>query len=181
MNSYLFESARLGFRNWHEQDLEAMAAINADPTVMQFFPGTQDKTATVDFISRMQKLFDKKGYTYFACELLGASELIGFIGLADQDFRSPWTPFTDIGWRLDKKYWGLGLATEGARAVLQFAYSKTDLNEIYAVAPRINQPSIHVMEKIGMTRIGQFAHPKLVDFPELEHCWVYKISRQTVP
>jgi RimJ/RimL family protein N-acetyltransferase len=174
MSSYLFQSARLGFRNWVEEDIEPLVTINADPEVMQYFPGVQDRAATTNFVSRMQKQFNKKGYTYFACELLETKGFIGFIGLADQDFVSPWTPFTDIGWRLDKNYWYMGLATEGAQQVLNFGFKRVNLSTIYSVAPLINQASIHVMEKIGMKKIGQFAHPKLIDFPELAQCVVYK-------
>lgn len=176
MSRYLFKTARLGFRKWREDDLPAMAAINADIDVMRYFPGVQGEPATASFIQRMQEQFALRGYTYFAVDLLETTNFTGFIGLSYQDFRSPWTPFTDIGWRLGKKYWGMGLATEGAKKVIEFGFSNTDLDSIFSVAPSVNQPSINVMQKIGMQKVGEFAHPKLVDFPELENCVVYKIS-----
>ena len=176
MNSYLFKSTRLGFRNWQLSDLEPMSAINADPEVMRFFPSTLGQAETRDFIIRMKQQYDNFGFTYFATELLGTGEFIGFIGLSNQDFKSQWTPFIDIGWRLGRKFWGQGLATEGAIRVLQFGFEQLEIKEIFASAPTVNHPSIRLMSKIGMTRIGEFNHPRLADFPELEKCELFSIT-----
>jgi RimJ/RimL family protein N-acetyltransferase len=180
MSRYLFKSARLGFRNWLKEDLSPMSVINEDPEVMNYFPATQGRSETTSFIARMQKQFDQRGYNYFAVELLEKSTFIGFIGLSCQDFESPWTPFTDIGWRLDKAYWGQGLVSEGAKKVLHFAFNELKLREVYATAPKINNPSIRIMDKIGMHKLGEFKHPKLPDNSNLKDCVVYKVSRQSI-
>lgn len=180
MSRYLFKSARLGFRNWLKEDLSPMSVINEDPEVMNYFPATQGRSETERFIERMQKQFSQRGYNYFAVELLKTSTFIGFIGLSNQDFESPWTPFTDIGWRLDKTYWGQGLASEGAQKVLDFAFDELNLREVYATAPKINIPSIRIMDKIGMQKLGEFVHPNLLDNANLKDCVVYKVSRQSI-
>ena len=128
----------------------------------------------------MQKQFSQHGYNYFAVEFLETATFIGFIGLSYNDFESPWTPFTDIGWRLDKAYWGLGLASEGALKVLDFAFDELSLREVYATAPRINTPSIRIMDKIGMQRLGEFVHPNLAVKANLNDCVVYGISHETL-
>jgi RimJ/RimL family protein N-acetyltransferase len=155
-----------------------MSAINADPDVMRYFPATQGQSETASFITRMQKHFCQHGYNYFAVELLETSTFIGFIGLSYQDFESPWTPFTDIGWRLDRTYWGQGLASEGAQRVLDFAFHELNLKEVYSTAPKINTPSIRIMDKIGMRKLGEFVHPKLLDKANLKDCVVYSVRRQ---
>ena len=55
-------------------------------------------------------------------------------------------------------------------------FEQIKLKEIIAVAPKINTPSINVMQKIGMQKIKNFKHPLLVDFPELETCVLYAIK-----
>ena len=75
-DSYLFTSTRLGFRNWRANDLEAMAAINADPQVMEFFPGIQDREHTAAFIQRMQQQYAEKGFCYFAVDKLEDGQFI---------------------------------------------------------------------------------------------------------
>lgn len=110
MTNYLFTSSRLGFRNWKDSDLDRMAIINADKDVMEFFPSTQTREVTNDFIDRMQKQFAENGFCYFAVDLLETKELIGFIGLSKQEYDAGFeTPFVDIGWRLSKTTWNIRL------------------------------------------------------------------------
>ena len=103
--------------------------------------------------------------------------MIGFIGLAYQKYESPFTPAIDIGWRLDPGYWGRGLATEGAKASLEYGLKELKLPQIIAVAVEQNLPSIRVMEKIGLKKVGKFKHPKLKEYPDLEACVAYGIRQ----
>ena len=57
----------------------------------------------------------------------------------------------EIGWWLAKAYWGRGLATEAARAVLRFGFESVGLTRIVAIAQPANRPSVHIMEKLGMS------------------------------
>ena len=175
--SYLFTSERLGFRTWTKNDQEALYGINSNTKVMRFFPGLLTPEESDAFLTRMQRLYDSHGYCYFATELRSSACFIGFIGLSLQDFDAPFTPFTDIGWRLAPEYWGQGLATEGAKRCLQHGFENHHLNKIHATAPVVNQPSIRVMEKIGMRKDLEFRHPKLTGYPLLETCALYSISK----
>jgi RimJ/RimL family protein N-acetyltransferase len=150
--SYLFTSARLGFRKWLPEDLDAMAAINADPAVMQFFPATQTREDTAAFMDRMQQEYAAKGFCYFAVELLESQEFIGFIGLCTQDFEASFTPCTE------------------------YAFGECGLKKLYAMAPAVNRPSINVMQKIGMHEVQHFIHPKLRDNERLQECVLYEIT-----
>jgi RimJ/RimL family protein N-acetyltransferase len=170
---YLFKSERLGFRNWLPQDLNAMSMINADAAVMEHFAKTQSKDDTANFMTRMQAQYASKKFCYFAVEILATNEFIGFIGLSQQSFDVDFSPYTDIGWRLSRASWGKGYATEGARRCLDYAFDTLRLKEILSTAPKTNTPSIAVMEKIGMTKIKEFAHPMLSDHPKLENCVLY--------
>lgn len=171
--SYIFTSARLGFRNWYPADSYRMAAINANPEVMKYFPGTQDTEQTAAFIRRMQKLYAEKGFCYFAVETLEQKEFIGFIGLSWQDYSAPFTPCVDIGWRLKPGAWGYGYAAEGGKRCLDFAFNDLHLGKIIATAPLANVKSVSVMERIGMKPLLQFKHPALSAYPALELCAAY--------
>jgi RimJ/RimL family protein N-acetyltransferase len=129
-----------------------------------------------DFINRMQSHYKKDGYCYFAADLLETAECIGMIGMLYQDFESEYTPNPDIGWRLSKKQWNKGLATEGAQACLNAAASKWNINTVYSFASLANEGSIRVMQKIGMKQVGTFVHPKIKDYPSISECVVYKNS-----
>lgn len=173
--NYLFTSERLGFRNWKISDMSKMTAINGNPNVMQFFPSVQDEIHTARFIQRMQTEFETKGFCYFAVDKLNENEFIGFIGLSEQTFESPFTPCVDIGWRLAESAWNQGFATEGAKRCLKYASEVLKLKTVKAIAPELNLNSIRVMQKIGMIKVGTFEHPLLKNFKRLETCIFYEI------
>lgn len=176
MNKYQFCSERLGFRNWLKTDIAPLYEINLDPAVMEYFPALPTLEETKDFVRRMQLMNVAQRYCYFAVDELETSRFIGFIGLSDQDYPSPYTPCVDIGWRLHKDYWGLGYATEGARRCLDYGFTVLELPQIRSIAPVINKKSIRVMEKIGMHPLGYFEHPKLKNFPKLKSCICYEMG-----
>lgn len=173
-NPYLFTSARLGFRNWRADDLEAMAAINADPQVMEFFPGIQDRERTAGFIKRMQQQYEEKGFCYFAADKLEDGHFIGFTGLCEQNYPAPFTPCVDIGWRISAKEWNKGYASEAAIRCLQFAFETLQLKTVYAIAPQINTKSQRIMQKAGMCFQYEFEHPLLQDQERLKCCTLYR-------
>ena len=94
------------------------------------------------------------GYAFMATELRETSEFIGLIGIQRMNFLLPGlsVPAVEIGWRLNEKSWGKGLATEGARACLSLAFEKFHLPEVVAFTIPANLPSRRVMEKLGMIR-----------------------------
>lgn len=61
------------------------------------------------------------------------------------------TPEIEVGYVLDCPFWGGGLATEVARASLQFEFDTLGLERIVAIARPENHASQRVMQKLGMT------------------------------
>lgn len=175
MTKHLFTSNRLGFRNWIDSDLNTMVTINADKEVMKFFPSTQTKEDTLNFIKKMQLQYAKNGFCYFAVDVLKTNEFIGFIGMATQVYNAGFdSPFVDVGWRLKKSAWNKGYATEGAKKCLEYAFKTLKINVIYSIAPSKNKKSMHIMEKIGMKKHSTFLHPLIADDCELKMCVAYK-------
>jgi RimJ/RimL family protein N-acetyltransferase len=177
MNSkYVFKSKRLGFRVWTKGDLHEFGEINADKDVMEFYPNPLTIEETEEFIDRLIAHYAKHGYQYFATEVLETHELIGFVGLAFQRYKTEFSPATDIGWRLKKSAWGKGYATEGAERCLEFAFEDLNLKKVFSACSKNNLKSENVMKKIGMEKMGEFNHPKLKKYPELEKCLWYEIT-----
>ena len=172
---YLFTTPRLGFRTWQPFDLDDFAAINADKEVMRFFQQPLSREETQKMIDRMLRLFEEKGYCYFAVDLVESKELIGTIGLGWKTFDADFTPCVDIGWRIGKKWWNQGLATEGALACLDFA-KQMGIKEVLSMASKENVASIEVMKKIRMSHWKDFDHAELLFFPEIQRCELYRIT-----
>lgn len=174
---YLFQSERLGFRTWSEADLLPMAALNADSDVMEFFPSTQSLEDTKAFLERVDKHFKEYGYCWYAVDTLEKHEFIGFIGLAWNTMEADFTPCAEIGWRLKKEAWGNGYATEGAKRCLTYGFEELQLKEIYSFTSIINKRSERVMQKIGMSKVGTFDHPKLIVGHVLRPHLLYRIEQ----
>ena len=174
---YLFQSQRLGFRKWTPADLAPLSALNADPEVMEFFPSTQTTEQTKALLERIDQEFKEFGHCWYAVDTLEDGDFIGFIGLAwnvqeELDF----TPSAEIGWRLKKAAWGKGYATEGATRCLKYGFEDLKLSEIYSFTATINKRSEKVMQKIGMTKIGEFGHPQIEKGHALHQHVLYHLS-----
>ena len=174
---FKLQTQRLILREWSLNDVDAFAALNSDPEVMRYMPKLLSYDESKDWILWNQEFFKKKGFCFFAVELISSGEFIGFIGLNEPTFEAYFTPCVEIGWRLHKKFWHQGYATEGAKACLEFGIDELKLKQIYSFTASINLPSRKVMERIGMQYDpnGDFAHPRLPKDHELSYHVLYKI------
>lgn len=154
-------TTRLLLRRWRDDDLEQVIEMNADPNVMEFIGPTLDADQSKAMVARAQLSWEQHGYGRLAVEVSGSGTVIGFVGLAKTRIDAHFTPAVEIGWRLSKKYWGHGYATEGALAVKAFAFENLALPQIVSFTSEGNLNSRRVMEKIGLSRnsLDDFQHP----------------------
>ena len=167
MTRHELRTPRLALRAWRASDLDAYAAINADPRVMRWFPSTMTRDQSATSIARFESLHYEYGFTGWAVEVLdserGSASFVGFVGLVPPSFAAPFAhtePLVEIGWRLSPDWWGLGIATEAARAALHFAFSSAGLDEVVSFTVPANIASQAVMQRIGMRYDGVFDHPR---------------------
>ncbi len=170
---------RLILRRWLPADLEPFAQLNADPEVMRFFPRLLTPVEVDALIGRIENHFDRHGFGFWAVELKRTGELIGFIGLNIPTFSAEFMPTVEIGWRLARRFWGQGYATEGAIAALQFGFEDLNLPEIVAFTAQINWRSIAVMERLAMQRNpdDDFDHPALAKGHPIQRHLLYRLTR----
>jgi RimJ/RimL family protein N-acetyltransferase len=157
----VLKTERLLLRPWTATDLPAFAALNADPRVMEHFPALLTRAESDAMAGRMSDHFASHGYGFWAVEVPGVAEFIGFLGLSHPRFEAHFTPCVEIGWRFAHAHWGRGYAPEGAREALRFAFEDLGLRELVAMTTPGNLRSRRVMEKLGMTRSPKddFEHP----------------------
>lgn len=170
---------RLILRPWRDGDLAPYAALNADPQVRRFWPSTLTAEESDRQAADLQGHIAAHGFGFWAVEVPGVAPFIGFIGLKHSDADIPYAPAVEAGWRLARAFWGLGYATEGARAALADGFDRIGLDEIVACAAAANAPSRRVMERLGMTHSAadDFDHPhRAADFPMRRHV-VYRIGK----
>lgn len=159
----MLETQRLLLRAWRDEDLEPWYRMNADPRVMEFFPGTWDRERADGVATRIRAMLDAQGYGWWVVEVKNRAPFAGVIQLQDVPFTEHFTPATEVGWRFACEYWGNGYATEGAAAALDFGFATLGLREIVAMTAVSNLRSRRVMERLGMQRDvnGDFDHPRI--------------------
>jgi RimJ/RimL family protein N-acetyltransferase len=170
---------RLHLRQWHPDDKEPFARLNADPRVMEFFPNCLDRSASDAMAERLQSLIAERGWGFWAVEILGGAKFIGFVGLHIPTAELPFSPCVEIGWRLAYEQWGNGYATEAAKAALKFGFEDLNLPEIVSFTAVHNDRSRSVMHKLNMRPDpNTFEHPSLtVGHALREHC-LYRLSHE---
>jgi len=169
---------RIILRQWRSDDRESFAAMNADPDVMRFFDKPRSRAESDATADRLEAHIGEHGFGFWAAEFRETEEFIGFVGLEYTPPELPCSPAVEIGWRIEKRHWGKGLAPEGARACLVFAFSKLKLDGVVSFTAEQNIPSIRVMEKIGMTRdkFGDFEHPAVQEGHPIRPHVLYRVG-----
>ncbi len=177
--AFSIATQRLILRPWRDNDCAAFAAMGADAEVMRYFERLQTPADAAAGAARMMRSYAADGFCFWALELPGEAAFIGFAGIARVAFAAPFTPAVEIGWRLARRYWGQGLATEAARAALADGFGRCGLGEIVAMAVPDNAASLGVMRKIGMARDpdGDFDHPNVTPGHRLRRHVLYRITQ----
>lgn len=151
-----FRTARLRLRGFASTDLDAYAAMCADPEVMQHL-GTGD-TIDRDGAWRQMALFlghwALRGHGLWAVERRDDGRFIGRVG-----FLSPegW-PGVEIAWTLVRDAWGHGYAQEAATAAIGFGRDQLGLGPLISLVRPANAPSKRLAERLGAVDGG------LIDF-----------------
>jgi RimJ/RimL family protein N-acetyltransferase len=174
------QTERLILRRWKDSDLDAFAALNADPRVTEFFPSALSRDQTAEMIARMEARFEAQGFGLWALEEKASGEFIGMAGLNAPSFEAPFMPCVEVGWRLAHRFWGQGLASEAARAALIYAFGPLNLDEIVAFTTRGNLRSRAVMTRLGMTHnpADDFEHPRVAEGHPLRPHVLYRLRRE---
>ncbi|TQV74743.1 GNAT family N-acetyltransferase [Aliikangiella marina] len=101
------------------------------------------------------KSYQENGYGLYMAELKLKSVPVGMCGLVKRDFFVE----PDVGFAFLPEYWGLGFASESAKAVLEFARDELSIDRVLGITNIDNRGSMRVLEKIGLK------YDKIVDLP----------------
>ncbi|NLF70692.1 MAG: GNAT family N-acetyltransferase [Candidatus Anammoximicrobium sp.] len=165
-------TTRLSFREWLPDDWLRFKPIANDPRVVRYvLAGTVPTDEQIrGHIEAARRLYLEEGFCLWPLIYRANQELIGFCGL-DHLWGGP---EIEIGYWLAHDYWGRGLATEAAQAVIAYGLRKLKLQRIVAVAHPDNRASLRVLDKLGMT------FERLVVHENIEHV-LYSKSRFPQP
>lgn len=142
-------TARLRLRTFREDDLDAYAAMSADPEVMRYVGDGQtlDREGAWRNMAMLLGHWTLRGYGVFALERRSDGAMIGFSGLWHPE---GW-PGLEIGWRLARPWWGHGYATEASLAARDWAFHTLGIPRLVSVIDEANDRSIRVAQRLGGT------------------------------
>ena len=149
------ETRRLLLRQWREGDLDAYARICADPEVMRYLPATLGREESAEQMAWFEQHWEERGFGLWALEGKESGTCVGFAGLSYQEDWPEGEHKTEVGWRLDRAFWGRGLATEAAKASVTYGLETLGLERIISIIQPENTASRRVAEKAGLTPRGE--------------------------
>lgn len=144
------ETERLLLRTYTTDDLESVYLLISDKDLTRFFPADfsiERETVLTSLPRRMEK-WRTQNFGQFGAFDKPSGKLVGYCGLQYLDD----TPEVEIYYGFLKGFWGKGLATEAAKAVLRFGFEKVGLKKIVGVTHPGNYDSQKILLKLGMKR-----------------------------
>jgi RimJ/RimL family protein N-acetyltransferase/catechol 2,3-dioxygenase-like lactoylglutathione lyase family enzyme len=136
-------------------DVDALVPIYADPEITRYFAAAvSDRNAVVELVHRRLDRPLAPGMGTWVLELDGA--VVGMAHLWPSRELPGGLP--EMGWLLGRSWWGRGLATEAAAAVLDHGRHRLGLPAVWALVHRENKASLAVAERLGMLNVGGGQH-----------------------
>jgi RimJ/RimL family protein N-acetyltransferase len=147
----ILETHRLILRRLVPDDLDDLFALYRDPEIRRYFP-----EGTLTWVETKEELeWFLNGHPehpelgLWATIHRETDRFIGRCGLL------PWTidqrPEVEVAYLLAKEYWGQGLGTEAALAIVHYGFEQLHLPRLICMIDPQNQASAKVARNIGMT------------------------------
>jgi ribosomal-protein-alanine N-acetyltransferase len=142
------ETERLLLRMYRSEELETVYHLCTDADVARFFPFSHEikKEDVLTSLPRRTERWRTQGFGQLGVFNKADEKLIGYCGMQYLDN----TEDVEIYYGLFKDWWGKGLATEAAKAVLRFGFEEVKLKRVVAVTHPENAPSHKVLLRLGL-------------------------------
>ncbi len=149
----VIETERLRLRAFREDDLDAFAAMSADPEVMRYIGSgeTVDRNGSWRSMAGFNGHWTLRGFGMWAIERRSDGAFIGRTGW----HHPPYWPALEVGWVLARDAWGRGYAREAARAALDFAHDRLPPQRMVSFIRPGNERSVKVALALGARHEGE--------------------------
>ena len=144
---------RLILREIEEKDLYDVYEYASDESVARYMPWEAHKSIedSRNFIDNEIEKYKKNNSLNYAIVLKETNKMIGTAGCFEY---KEGDKFAQVGYVINKKYWGNGLVPEAMRAIIEYLFREKDVHRIYAKHYVGNEKSGRVMQKLGMKYEG---------------------------
>jgi|HubBroStandDraft_1064217.scaffolds.fasta_scaffold360261_1 RimJ/RimL family protein N-acetyltransferase len=147
---HTLDTERLVLRPLRPDDLDALAALHAEPSFWQYPLGRgQTRAETEKFLGRVLESYTGLGLGLQAVVERRSEALAGWAGLSVPSFLPEILPAVEVGWRLGSTWRGQGYATEAGAAWARCGFESLELDRIVSIFEPANERSGRVMAKLG--------------------------------
>ncbi|MFK8057983.1 MAG: GNAT family N-acetyltransferase [Saprospiraceae bacterium] len=166
------ETERLILRDLEDYDVQGIFDLDSDPDVHEFLGKKPIQTLeeASKVISYVRNQYAENGIGRWAIIDKKTNDFIGWTGLKYETGLRDGFNYYDLGYRLRKKYWGQGIATETSLESLKYGFETLKLKEIGAAADVNHAASNRVLQKVGLRLVETF------DLEGEPHNW-YRITK----
>jgi len=151
-----FRTDRLVATRLHEADLSELCRMHQDAAVMSTLGGTRSEEQTKQYLRTNLAHWDEHGFGIWAFRAASDGAFVGRGGLRHVHIGGH--DEVEVAYALMPEFWGRGLATEIARALLKIGFEQLALGQLVTFTLTTNQASRRVMEKVGFTLERELVH-----------------------
>jgi RimJ/RimL family protein N-acetyltransferase len=146
------DTERLHLRPLAMSDASDLLPLQQDPEMMRYFADghTYKPDESRAWLHWHVEMWDLVGYGFWAVERQPEGRFIGWTGVSKVWTPPDLMPSAEVGWFIERRSWGQGLATEGAHQALAFAFGPLNMSRVIARYRSDNPASGRVMAKVGM-------------------------------
>ncbi len=168
----VLETERLYLRELCEDDVDDLCRYLSDKETMGHYPEPYSIETVMEFIQKNVQRYSELGCGLWAIILKSEDKLIGDCGITIQDIDGK--KEYEIGYHLNKNYWGYGYATEAAKAVKSYGFNELGLTKICSYMAEDHTASRAVAKRNEMKIEKKFLNPRNRNFPTV----VYAIRKE---
>jgi RimJ/RimL family protein N-acetyltransferase len=147
----VIETERLTLRPWEEADRAPLAAMHADEEVMADYGGVLSRDESDAKFDRYVAAWRDHGFSRWSLSTREGA-FVGYVGVMPIRPDHPAAPNVEVGWRLVRRAWGQGYASEAARASLADGFRRHGWDEVLSYTAPDNLRSQAVMARLGLAR-----------------------------
>jgi len=137
-----------------ETDIEGLFEIYNNKNVFTFIPGDikNNKDTVQNMIGHFERDFNKRKIIFLGiCLTEAPDEIVGVAEMFEYDAK---VNMITIGYRINERYWGKGIATKAVRALVDYLFFTVKINRIQAFVMTSNKKSQKVLQKNKFVKEG---------------------------
>lgn len=156
------EASRVHLRHLEVTDIDSLFEIFSDREALRYWssPPFKTRAEAEKLLAEIHECFEQKNLFQWGIAQKPNNKIIGTSTLFHLDEKNQ---RAEIGYALNRQYWGNGFVTEALTALFDFAFEELNLHRIEADVDPQNTASIRVLERLGFQKEGYLRERWIID------------------